>query len=54
MLRCQGCRCTSDHGPGWVAMLGRDVEELGEPSVLLFCPPRAARVLGYESRAAYE
>ena len=54
MLRCQGCQCTSESGPGWVAMLGHDVENGPEPSVVLFCPPCAARMLGYESRAAYE
>jgi hypothetical protein len=35
-------------------MLGHDVGDGREPSVVLFCPPCAARALGYESRAAYE
>jgi len=35
-------------------MLGHDVDESQEPSVVLFCPPCAGRVLGYESRAVYE
>ena len=54
MMRCQGCRCTSERGPGWVAMLARDVEDGGAASVVLFCPPCAADALGYESRAAYD
>jgi len=35
-------------------MLGNDVEDGREASVVLFCPPCAASALGYESRAHYE
>jgi len=35
-------------------MLGDDVDERRDASVVLFCPPCAAAALGYESRADYE
>ena len=53
LLRCTECRCLSQTGPGWVALLAQDPEEDEQPFVVLYCPPCAARVLEYPASAAY-
>ena len=48
MLQCEECRCVSRTAPGWIAILVDDPDDDDEaPFVVTYCPPCAARELGY-------
>ena len=54
MLQWEECRCLSETAPGWVAILVDDPDEMDEDAfVVMYCPPCAARELGYIQRTSY-
>ncbi len=53
MHRCVECDCFSKQAPGWIALLASDPEEDEWPSMVMFCPPCAAREFEYALKAPY-
>ena len=51
VLSCAECDCQSRTGPGWVAVLVDDPDDSAPSSIAMYCPPCAARVLGYVPRS---
>jgi hypothetical protein len=53
MHRCAECGCLSRKAPAWIALLVSDPDEDERPSLVMFCPPCAAREFEYELKAPY-
>lgn len=50
VLACVECGCVSDTGPGWVAVIVEDPDDLDPAGIATYCPPCAARLLEYAPR----
>ena len=51
VLVCAECREWSDHeARGWTAFIGEDVDGLGLPEVVIFCPDCATTHFDYTPR----
>ena len=50
---CAECGCCSGGlGQGWSAWLCQDPDEIDGPSVVVYCPPCAAKAFGYRPELA--
>ena len=49
LLRCEECGCISSDGRGWVGMSAFDPDDNEPPSVVMYCPPRAAGEFDYRT-----